>query len=304
MVSRKKYDKPRVIISSDIGGCDPDDYQSMIHFLLYSDLVETEGIISSPPYAGRVSHILDVLHSYAEDYKKLRKWGEYPDPELLMNLSVQGALDVGAPGDSMGTDGSRRIIESALRDDPRPLYILMWGSMTDLAQAIKDCPEIIEKIRVYSIGSWNTEQDPESRSYIYRNHVDLWWIESDETFRGMYMGGNQDGDLGNLEFVEHHVKGHGALGDFFLSKKRDIKMGDTPSFLYIISPLVQKVGNWNDPTVESWGGAFINSGHSKTHWMDNPAGELSQDGKRGAKTVNKWRECWLRDWQKRMDRCV
>ena len=29
----------RIIVSSDIGGSDPDDFQSMIHYLLYSDLV-------------------------------------------------------------------------------------------------------------------------------------------------------------------------------------------------------------------------------------------------------------------------
>ncbi len=51
----------RVIISSDIGGSDEDDIQSMVHFLLYSDLFDTEGLISSPPYKGRKSDILGVI---------------------------------------------------------------------------------------------------------------------------------------------------------------------------------------------------------------------------------------------------
>ena len=42
--------KPRVIISTDIGGKDPDDYQSLVHYLLYTDIVKTEALISSPPF--------------------------------------------------------------------------------------------------------------------------------------------------------------------------------------------------------------------------------------------------------------
>lgn len=45
---KKEYSKPRVIISSDIGGTDPDDFQSMIHLMMYSDMFKIEGLISSP----------------------------------------------------------------------------------------------------------------------------------------------------------------------------------------------------------------------------------------------------------------
>lgn len=40
--------RERLIISTDIGGADPDDFQSMIRFLMYADKFETEGLISSP----------------------------------------------------------------------------------------------------------------------------------------------------------------------------------------------------------------------------------------------------------------
>ena len=30
--------KPRILISTDIGGTDPDDNQSMAHFLMYSEM--------------------------------------------------------------------------------------------------------------------------------------------------------------------------------------------------------------------------------------------------------------------------
>ncbi len=42
--------KPRVLISTDIGGTDPDDNQSMIHLLMYADRLQIEGLVSSPSY--------------------------------------------------------------------------------------------------------------------------------------------------------------------------------------------------------------------------------------------------------------
>lgn len=40
--------KPRILISTDIGGTDPDDNQSMAHFLMYSDEFDTEGLCRRP----------------------------------------------------------------------------------------------------------------------------------------------------------------------------------------------------------------------------------------------------------------
>ena len=100
-----------------------------------------------------------------------------------------------AQGWSRPTDGSRLIIERTKVNDDRPLWILLWGGMADVAQAIHDDPSIKPRLRVYSIGSWNTRQDVASRDYVFKNHSDLWWIECDTTFRGMYMGGNQQGRI-------------------------------------------------------------------------------------------------------------
>ncbi len=75
MVAQKPVPvKPRILISTDIGGTDPDDNQSMIHFLMYSDLFNTEGLISSPSYGhGTKQHILDMIALYEKDLPKLQK---------------------------------------------------------------------------------------------------------------------------------------------------------------------------------------------------------------------------------------
>ena len=38
--------RPRVLVSTDIGGTDPDDFQSMAHLLVYADRFDLEGLIS------------------------------------------------------------------------------------------------------------------------------------------------------------------------------------------------------------------------------------------------------------------
>ena len=60
----------RIIVSSDIGGSDPDDFQSMVHYLVYADLFDTEGLISSPPGKGRKEHILEVINAFEKDYPR------------------------------------------------------------------------------------------------------------------------------------------------------------------------------------------------------------------------------------------
>lgn len=290
-------ERPRVIVSTDIGGSDPDDYQSMVHLLLYADVLEIEGLISSPPQQGRKKHILEVIDAYEKDFPQLRKHSShFPTPTSLRGITKQGAT-LASPerGWDKATEGSRWIINRALITDDRPLWLLAWGSITDIAQAIHDAPSIKKHVRVYSIGSWNTAQDRHARNYLFAEHKDLWWVESDTTFRGMYMGGNQAGDLGNASFVSRHVKGHGALGDLFNRKKRDIKMGDSPSVLYLLR------GNPDHPQLPHWGGKYLKTNHAIHYWTDDPEKKLVEGDRPGAKTVNKWREDYLRDWQKRMD---
>ncbi len=293
-------EKPRVIISTDIGGSDPDDFQSMIHYLLYTDVFKTEGLISSLPKAGRVRDILECIAVYEKDYPSLRTWShDYPLPEVLRGVVKQGAIhrQSGDHPNIKISEGAKLIIQSAKRKDSRPLYVLVWGSMTDVAQAVHKDPTIKAKLRIYSIGSWNTSQDKKARDYLFMYHHDLWWIENDSTFRGMYMGGIQNGNYGNQNFTKKNIKGHGHLGSLFVQKMANIKMGDTPSVLYLLH------GKADKPETSHWGGAFVRP-YPKirpTYWHDNPSNVLSFKGKAGANTVNRWRKEYLLDWKRRMD---
>ncbi|MES2920138.1 MAG: DUF1593 domain-containing protein [Verrucomicrobiota bacterium] len=247
----------RAVVSSDIGGTDPDDFQSMVHLLLYADSLDLEGLISSPFGPGRKEHILQVIDFYQRDYDNLKTYSNrYPTPDQLRSITKQGEPET-APyaGVRRPTEGSQWIIECARRNDPRPLHLLIWGGIEDLAQALHDAPDILPKIRVYYIGGPNKKWGPDAYQYIAENHPTLWIIESNSTYRGWFTGGNQTGEWENTAFVAKHVAGKGALGSFFTTQLGGkIKMGDTPSLGWLLK------GTPSDPSQPGWGGRFVRAG--------------------------------------------
>jgi len=244
----------RVIVSSDIGGSDPDDFQSMVHLLTYADVFDLEGLISSAWGPGRKEHFLEVIDCYEKDYVNLKTYSDrYPTPEALRAITKQGEEDRAPyPGVRSSTDGSRWLVECARRKDPRPLYVLVWGCLEDVAQALHDAPDILPKLRVYWIGGPNKKWCPDAYQYVADTHPSLWIIECNAAYRGYFLGGNQSGQWGNSGFVKQHIAGKGALGEFFAGKLGGtIKMGDTPSVSWLLK------GNPEDPSAPGWGGRFV-----------------------------------------------
>lgn len=244
----------RVIVTCDIGGTDPDDYQSMAHVLLYADVLDIEGLVSSPFERRGKDKILEVIDAYEKDFANLRAHsGRYPEPAALRKITKQGGIHPAPYSGLRGaTEGSKWIVECARRDDPRPLHVLVWGAIEEVAQALHDAPDILPKLRVHYIGGPNKKWGPDAYQYIADNFPDLWIIESNATYRGYFVGGNQEGEWGNAGFVEQHVAGQGALGSYFAEHLGGvIKMGDTPTVNWLLR------GAPGDPSLPGWGGRFV-----------------------------------------------
>jgi hypothetical protein len=89
--------KPRIFISTDIGGTDPDDNQSMIHLLMYANDFSIEGLVSTSLVQGRRQHIVDMINLYEKDLPSLSRHAKgYPTAGSLRKLTRQGAI-AGAP---------------------------------------------------------------------------------------------------------------------------------------------------------------------------------------------------------------
>jgi hypothetical protein len=245
--------KPRILISSDIGGTDPDDFQSMIHLLMYADLFKIEGLISSPYGNGRQQDFLDIIELYENDEALLRKHSsDFPTANSLRKIVKQGTIPA-APfqGFSQSTEGSEWIVACAKKPSKEPLWVLVWGGLEDLAQALHDEPEIKKNIKVYWIGGPNKKWSINAYAYIAQNHPDLWMIEANATYSGWFLDSESPSNIKNDNYYENFIKGFGAMGKAFENYyKGNLKMGDTPSLTYLMN------GNPNEPNGESWGGSF------------------------------------------------
>jgi hypothetical protein len=320
-----------VIIDTDLGG-DPDDIQSLYRAVHYSDILKIRGIVATPctqvenhPWdtVPRVQLIrewikrIDVEHLRSKGYKDLM------EEETLVSLVKLGSELPAAPAPEKSNEGSEWVIKTAQKYSKKnPLWILVWGSMTTTAQALHDAPEIAEKIRIYSIGSSNTLHDSLSRNFVFQFMADryneLWWIEngilprgSHETFRGIYQSGNQNGEWAFTKFIDENIRNHGSTHNGMFKEKcgdvfpqahypaNSLKEGDSPSMLFLMSPVLGNTGDVNDPTQESWGGQFrhFDRGKYPNYYVD-----LDKSPEECQYTIGKWREDILRDWKERWDR--
>lgn len=317
----------RVLVSTDLGG-DPDDIQSLIHLLHYSDILKLEGILStagpgSTPWA---ENIRQWVRRVDLDCLRQQGYSELMSEAEVLPLVKQGAVAAQVPDAAGATEGSRWLIERAQAPDPaqlnRPLWVLVWGSLTDVAQALHDDPTIADRIRIYYIGSTNTTNDPASRDFVFQGMAEqwpqLWWIEngilprlSHDTFRGYYLGGEQKGEWDNLAYIEQNIRGRGTthngafaekLGDAFpvaTWPQGALKEGDSPSFLYLLSPVIGGVGDVEDPTCESWGGQFRRPDPTQ---YPNYYTDLDAPAEVCQATINRWRVAYLSDWKHRWRR--
>ena len=196
----------RVHVSTDLGG-DPDDIQSLYRLVHYSDILCVEGISSctGPGSDPQASRIMDWIRRIDVDHLRDRGYTELLPEADLLAVTTQGPTEPRAPADGQTTPGSTQLVDRALASDDRPLWVLVWGSMTGVAQALHDEPAIADRVRIYSIGSSNTVHDPAARDWVAdfmaERRPDLWWIEngrlpkwSGETFRGVYLGGVHRGE--------------------------------------------------------------------------------------------------------------
>ncbi|MBQ8673031.1 MAG: DUF1593 domain-containing protein [Bacteroides sp.] len=251
--------KPRVLISTDIGGTDPDDNQSMAHLLMYSDRLEIEGLVSSPSFGnGSKEEILRMIDLYEKDYPKLSRHIEgLTPPDVLRPLCKQGRHgNFPFLGPQGATEGSEWIVQCARKESDRPLWVLVWGGLEDLAQALHDAPDIAPRIRVYWIGGPNKKWCVNSYHYIAANFPNLWMIENNASYRGFISDGKRQ-ERHHALYYDECIAGAGHLGEDFIDYyKGVVKMGDTPSLLYLLH------GEPDYPEGESWGGSFERITHS------------------------------------------
>ena len=330
-----KITKPRLIVLTDIsalqnGKGEPDDSQSMIRLMLYSNDLDLEGLIATSNLGHgqrtRPELIKKVVETYAQvHFKLLMHDRNYPPPISLAARIKQGSPVAGplvpveqSVGDGKDTEGSDWIIAVVDKGDPRPVWIAIWGGSADLAQALwkvkatrkpDEVKEFISRIRVHAVydqdktGQWIRAEFPEL-FYIFRHHG----------IRGMYRGG--DTTLVRSAWVETHVRNdHGALGALYenynggdiwvrkLGRVHGMKEGDTPSFLYLLN---NGLNAPDHPEWGNWGGRFMKDSGVQNLWVEaiDSVADYKTDPDPRMAALYRWRPAWQADFAARLDWCV
>jgi hypothetical protein len=317
-------ERPRLAVLTDIGG-DPDDQQSMIRLMVYSNEFDLELLIASA--AGtpgelkesitRPDLIHQIIDAYGDVLPNLQRHAQgWPEVQSLharvtSGNPLRGREHIGAGHDTRASQALMNRIDAGSPE--RPLNISIWGGQTDLAQALWRVKQdrgpgglatFVRRFRIYDIADqdgiadWMRAEFP-GMSYILAK-APAGRDRREAVFRGMYLTGDES--LTSRAWIDEHVRSRGRLGALYPTTTwtapnphATMKEGDTPSWFFFL-PLG---GNTpEDPSQPGWGGQFVRE--SDGWFRDPPAGT----GKDPRDTVSRWRPEFQRDFARRMTWCV
>ena len=160
-----------------------DDQFTLAHVLM-TDKLDVRGIIAGHfdhENHGRYPEKSTAKASFDEVHKILSLMGL--EAKVPVYLGAEEAIpDVATP---IVTDAARFIVEEAMRDDPRPLFIGMQGAITDLACAILMEPRICERMTCIWIGGadypeggeeFNLLNDVNAAEVVFASSMPLWQV--------------------------------------------------------------------------------------------------------------------------------
>lgn len=170
--------KVRVIVNTDAKN-EVDDQFAIVHALL-SESFDLRGII--PAHFGEEKSARSQKDSYDETMRVLDKMNMVGHVRVE-NGASHALLNETEPVDSLG---ARLIIEEAMKDDERPLYIAFLGPLTDMASALLLEPAIANKNitviwiggRDWPAGGWeyNLKNDVHGANVVFKSNVQLWQV--------------------------------------------------------------------------------------------------------------------------------
>jgi hypothetical protein len=268
------FAQPRLIVLSDILN-EPDDSQSLVRLLLYSNELEIEALVATTSFwlkeGPRPDEMNRIVDAYGQVVNNLKTHDpNYPSHSELKSKISQGQTSYGmnAVGSGKSTDGSNAIINIVDENDARPVWVLLWGGGNTLAQALHDVSssrsqsetdQFVSKIRVYDIsgqddaGAWMTHNFP---SLVYLRSIAQWQAIS-PSYDNIWPE-SHGGDLSVVsdDWVSNNIQNnHGPLGAAYPTRSV-LWEGDTPSFLFLIQNGLNDPEKWH---YGGWGGRFKNS---------------------------------------------
>ena len=318
---------PRVLVVSDISN-EPDDAESLVRYLLYSDQFETKGLVACTStwmkHKTCPQDMVKIIKGYSQVVDNLNAHvhpsRQYPSADHLLSLVSTGPSLYGKEAllpDVPLSEGAKRLLQY-LEESKEPLWVLCWGGTNVLAQALQEVDKqgaehsalLRSRLRVYAI----SDQD-DTGMYMRLKYPDIFYINSVHgwnqygmaTWTGIsgdkYYGFDQGGpDFTKLtkSWFKKHIQ-IGPLGSTY-PDYLFIAEGDTPTFLYLIQ---NGLGVPEHPNWGSWGGRYLltDAGGAGKHYTDATDRVVGAGGKKymsNHATIWRWRDAYQDDFAARM----
>lgn len=329
--------KLRVLVLTDIEN-EPDDAQSMVRFLTYTNQWDVEGLVATTSIhqKNRVApeKIKEIVTAYGKVRNNLLLHEKgYPTTAYLLSIIKEGIPQYGMEAVGAGKDspGSDWIISVVDKKDERPVWIPVWGGANCLAQALwkvkmtrspEEVNQFVSKLRVYTIsdqddtGPWLRKTFP-NLFYVASPgfhdggayHHATWSGISGDKFHGRFVGA--DFSLVDNPWLDEHIRNnHGPLGALHPHTEY-LMEGDTPSFLFLIN---NGLSNPEHPNYGSWGGRYeyytprmrkwFLEVETRPFWSDVGDEVIGVDGNYHSSnkaTIWRWRQAYQHDFAARID---
>jgi hypothetical protein len=306
----------RLVIETDAGG-DPDDEQSLVRFLVYSNEFDIEGIIANRPVArdrenknpvrDGLGIVRALINAYGQCHANLVVHDQrFPDAQQLLARTVAGYDDT--------DDGVNLVLRAVDASDLRPVWFCNWGTDRGAAESClkraldrvlrergpEGYAKFKSRLRLCSadkFGEHTTKLEPP---------FPLWVDTSFPTQQGVrwyHRFSALTATAGGFDIERDVRTGHGPLGPLYpMNTGLKQKEGDTMMFLYLLPT------GMNDPNQPTWGSWAGRHGLSEEHpgkpyfWANQTdawQGTTNRDN-----TLARWAVHLQNDFRARMNWCI
>lgn len=211
-----KEKRVRYIIHTDCKN-EADDQFTVAHALM-TDKLDVKGIIAGHfDEANKEQKRFPDKTTATESLKEIDRVLEYMHLKGKYNVYLGAQEKMADEKTPIVTEGAKFIVEEAMKDDPRPLYIGMQGAITDLACAILMEPKICERMTCiwigggdYPDGEWefNLMNDIAAANVVFSSSMPLWQVT-----KSMYK--NFSVSLAELQV---RVRPYGQIGKYLFDQ--------------------------------------------------------------------------------------
>lgn len=208
--------KVRMLVYTDAKN-EADDQFTIAHHLMTPKFI-VKGIIAAHfDNKPREDMSSDTAQESLDEVYKIMDLMDVAGSVPVAKGAVHPMQDEFTPVDS---EGARMIIEEAMKDDPRPLYIGCQGTVTDLASAILMEPEIQHRMTAiwigggnYPTGGWefNLSMDVAAANVLMKSEMPLWQV-TENGYKQMSV---------TLAMLQKEVRPYGKIGKYLFEQMVD-----------------------------------------------------------------------------------